>query len=197
MTFLHNIPTFADNDQELVADYQRSKDLAVLGALYQRYMDLVYAVCLKYLKEPETAKDAVMAIFEELAQKLHKHQVTHFKGWLYTLARNHCLMQLRSAKRIKTNELDPERMQMTDDLHLKEVWEKEGQLNGLSKCLDTLSQEQKTTIELFYLQNKSYKEIEGLTGLDGNKVRSTIQNGRRNLKICMEKNEWAIVKGIQ
>ncbi len=95
MSFLHNIPTPAGDDQELVASYRRSRDLAILGALYQRYMDLVYGVCLKYLGEPETAKDAVMTIFEELAQKLHKHQVTHFRGWLYTLARNHCLMQLQ------------------------------------------------------------------------------------------------------
>ena len=190
---MHNISNHTEEDQELVSSYRRSKDLAILGALYQRYMDLVYGVCLKYLEEPETAKDAVMTIFEELAQKLHKHEVAHFKGWLYTLARNHCLMQLRSAKRIRVNELDPDRMQMTDDLHLNGVWEKEGQLNKLSKCMDTLSPEQKETIGLFYLQNKSYKEIEVITGLDGNRVRSHIQNGRRNLKICMENKEWSVV----
>jgi RNA polymerase sigma-70 factor (ECF subfamily) len=43
-------------------------------------------------------------------------------------------------------------------------------------------------VELFYLQNKCYKEIAEDTGMDWNKVRSHIQNGRRNLKICMEKN---------
>jgi RNA polymerase sigma factor (sigma-70 family) len=192
LSFLHNISTPADDDQELVSAYQRSKDLAILGVLYQRYMDLVYGVCLKYLGEPETAKDAVMAIFEELAQKLHKHQVTHFKGWLYTLARNHCLMQLRSAKRIRTNELDPDRMQMPEDLHLNGALEREGQLNSLSKCIESLSPEQRTAIELFYLQNKPYKEIESITGQEGNKVRSTIQNGRRNLKICMERKEITI-----
>lgn len=170
----------------MVSSYQRSKDLAVLGSLYQRYMDLVFGVCLKYLGEPEMAKDAVMAIFEELAHKLLKHQVTHFKGWLYTLARNHCLMQLRSSKRVKTSEIDPDRMQMPDDLHLNAAWEKEGQLDNLSKCMDTLSPEQKEAIELFYLQNRSYKEIESMTGQDVNRVRSYIQNGRRNLKICMD-----------
>ncbi len=158
-------------------------------------MDLVYGVCLKYLGEPETAKDAVMAIFEELAQKLLKHQVEYFKGWLYTPARNHCLMQLRSAKGVKINEFNPDRMQIPEEMHLNGTWEKEGQLNKLSKCMDTLSPEQKAAVELFYLQNKSYKEIESITGLDGNKVRSHIQNGRRNLKICMEKTEWSVVSG--
>jgi RNA polymerase sigma factor (sigma-70 family) len=192
LTFLHDISNPVEGDQELVSSYQQTKDLAILGALYQRYMDLVFGLCLKYLGEPEMAKDAVMNIFEELAQKLLKHQVTHFKGWLYTVSRNHCLMQLRSFKGIKTSELDPDRMQMAGDLHLNAVWEKEGQLDKLSKCMGALSPEQKEAIELFYLQNRSYKEIESMTGLDGNRVRSHIQNGRRNLKTCMEKNEWPI-----
>jgi RNA polymerase sigma factor (sigma-70 family) len=179
----------------LVAAYQRTRDLGLLGVLYERYMELVYGVCLKYLREPETAKDAVMAIFEELSQKLHRHQVTHFRGWLYTLARNHCLMQLRSAKQIRVNGLDPDRMQMPDELHLNDVLEKEDRLAQLSKCLDTLPPEQKKALELFYLQDKSYKEIETLTGQDGNKVRSHIQNGRRNLKVCMEKNESVTISG--
>lgn len=152
-------------------------------------MDLLYGVALKYLGDPETAKDAVMAIFEELAQKLLKHEVENFKGWLYTLAKNHCLMQLRSAKRMRTGEFDPDHMQTGEELHLNGVFEKEQQLDKLSKCLETLSPEQKTAVELFYLQHKCYKDIEAMTGLEWNKVRSYIQNGRRNLKICMEQQE--------
>jgi RNA polymerase sigma factor (sigma-70 family) len=193
LPFLKNISTHSASDQELVALYQRSADLEVLAGLYQRYMELVYGVCLKYLPDPETARDAVMAIFEELVQKLHKHEVENFRGWLYTLAKNHCLMLLRSSGRIKTNQLDPDRMQMEQDVHLDGILEKEDRLDKLSKCLDTLSPEQRSTVEFFYLQNRSYKEIEKLTGLDWNKVRSLIQNGRRNLKICMEKNEEAAV----
>ncbi|HZE82992.1 MAG TPA: sigma-70 family RNA polymerase sigma factor [Puia sp.] len=189
MPFLKNISNHSAGDQELVILYKRSADLEILAALYQRYMELVYGVCLKYLPDPETAKDAVMIIFEELAQKLHKHEVENFRGWLYTLAKNHCLMQLRSSRRIKTGELDPDRMQMEQDVHLNGMLEKEEHLDKLSKCLETLSPEQRSTVELFYLQNRSYKEIEKLTGLEWNKVRSLIQNGRRNLKICMERSE--------
>lgn len=189
MSFLKNISTHSASDPELVAAFRQSGDLALLGALYQRYMDLVYAVCLKYLDEPETARDAVMNIFEELAQKLPKHEVENFRGWLYTLAKNHCLMQLRSSRRIKINEFDPDHMQTAEDLHLNGVWEKEAQLDQLSKCLETLSPEQKMTVELFYLQGKSYKEIETITGLEWNKVRSHIQNGRRNLKVCIERQQ--------
>ena len=156
-------------------------------------MDLLLAVCAKYFTDAETAKDAVMAIFEELIYKLEKHDVENFKGWLYMLAKNYCLMQLRSSKKILIKEFDTERMQLTDDSNLHVVFEKETQLNKLSACLETLSAEQKTSIELFYFQEKCYKEIAETTGLELNKVRSLIQNGRRNLKICMD-NKEAIAK---
>src|ERR1700759_4133279 len=95
LSFLRNITSTETTDQELVIRYRQSGDIRILGELYQRYMDLVYAVCLKYLKEPAEAQDAVMGIFEELVIKLRKHDVSYFKGWLYTLAKNHCLMALR------------------------------------------------------------------------------------------------------
>ena len=194
MTFLTNISLLKDGpdgptDQDLVAAYRQSSDLSVLAHLYQRYIDLLYGVCLKYLGERETARDAVMEIFEDLSQKLLKHEVTHFKGWLYTLAKNHCLMQLRSSGRIKIHPFDPEGMQTADDWHLRDKMEQEARLDRLSACIETLSAEQRTAVRLFYLENKCYKEIETITGLEWNKVRSLIQNGRRNLKICMQKWE--------
>ncbi len=166
--------------------YKQSGDLETLASLYQPYMDLVYAVCLKYLEERETAKDAVLAIFEELITKLKKYEVDNFKGWLYSLAKNHCLMQLRSVKKMKTNQLDPNDMQLTENVHLNGMMEKEEHFDKLNDCLQSLSPEQKTIIELFYLQQKCYKDIVEISGLDWGKVRSHIQNGRRNLKICME-----------
>ena len=194
LTFIKNISPHKDgpdapSDQELFIAYRQSSDLKVLARLYQRYLDLLYGVCLKYLGEREIAKDAVMEIFEELSKKLLKHEVTHFKGWLYTLAKNHCLMQLRSSGRIKVHSFDPESMQTADDRHLSDKMEQEARLDRLSSCIEALSAEQRTVVRLFYLENKCYKEIETSTGLDWNKVRSLIQNGRRNLKICMQREE--------
>lgn len=166
--------------------YQQSGDLQVLASLYQRYMELVYGVCLKYLQDTEPAKDAVMQVFEELVQKLKKHEVDNFKSWLYTLAKNYCLMQLRSQKNRKTVSISPELMQNDEELHLNGALQKEAEFKKLERCLQTLSAEQQQTVELFYLQQKCYNEIVEQTGLDWKKVRSLIQNGRRNLKICME-----------
>ena len=187
MAFLKNIPTNALPDKELVNLFRTSGNMEVLAVLFQRYMDLLYGVCLKYLKQPETAKDAVMQIFEELVTKLPKHEVDNFKSWLYTLAKNYCLMQLRTPKNLKTTEFKVESMQLEEEAHLNGIQLKEENLQKLERCLQTLSTEQKKAVELFYLQNKCYKEIAEATGIEWNKIRSFIQNGRRNLKICMEK----------
>jgi len=191
VAFIKNISDNELPDKELVSLFRTSRNMEALSVLFQRYMELLYGVCLKYLKQPETAKDAVMQIFEELVQKLPKHEVDNFKSWLYTLAKNYCLMQLRTPKNLKTTEFNPDSMQLEEEMHLNGILSKEENLQKLERCLQTLSQEQKQTVELFYLQDKCYKEIAAITGIEWNKVRSFIQNGRRNLKICMEgtKNE--------
>lgn len=186
MAFIREKDTHELSDAELVSLYRKESDLSVLGKLYQRYMDLIYGVCLKYLKDPEASKDAVINIYEELISKLKQHEVSHFKSWLYTLSRNHCLMQLRKEKGRSTVEIAEKFMQSEEMLHLDSVMEKESQLNSMEKCLEQLSEEQKSCVTLFYLQGKCYNEITELTGIEWNKVRSFIQNGRRNLKLCME-----------
>jgi RNA polymerase sigma-70 factor (ECF subfamily) len=189
LAFLKNISSTNQSDTELVLAYRQSGDLKVLGELYQRYMELVYGVCLKYLKEPELAQDAVMQIFEELVLKLKKHEVDNFRGWLHQVSKNYCLMQLRTPKNLKTVALPPLLMQNEEDVHLNGVMEKEENFQKLEKCIASLSDEQRTMIKLFYLDGKCYNEIVEITGLEWNHVRSSIQNGRRNLKLCMEKKE--------
>jgi len=186
LAFLKQIPQEPLADKELVARYKQTGDMAVLGELYQRYMELVYGVCLKYFKEPERAKDSVMAIFEELVSKLKKHEVENFRAWLHQLAKNHCLMALRTPKNLKTVEFQADLMQSQENMHLNGILEKEENFRKLEDCLGSLAIEQQESIRLFYLDGKSYNEVAAQTGLEWNKVRSLIQNGRRNLKICME-----------
>jgi len=186
LSFLKNISHNSLSDKELVALYKESGDMAVLGELYQRYMELVYGVCLKYYKDPETAKDSVMQIFEELVPKLRKHEVENFKPWLHQVAKNHCLMQLRTPKNMKTVEFKYELVQSEDNVHLNGVLEKEENFKKLEFCLGTLTNEQREAVKLFYLDGKCYNEIVEITGQEWNQVRSFIQNGRRNLKLCME-----------
>lgn len=189
MSFIKNTTHQSLADKELVALYKETGDMKLLGELYQRYMELVYGVCLKYFKEPETAKDSVMQIFEELVTKLKKHEVDNFRGWLHQVAKNHCLMQLRTPKNMKTVEFKLEFVQSEENVHLNGVLEKEENFKIMEYCLGVLAEEQRQAIRLFYLEGKCYNEIVEITGQEWNQVRSLIQNGRRNLKICMEKRE--------
>lgn len=175
-------------DEELLLRYREKGDVKILGRLYDPYMPLVFGVCLKYLKDREESKDAVMQIFEKLVVVLRSHQVEHFRSWLYVTARNHCLMQIRASKNKKFQEFDGSAMESADSLHPDDALEAELNMSRLERCLEELINEQKECVRLFYLQQKCYKEITVITGFDDNKVKSYIQNGKRNLKICMERN---------
>lgn len=175
------------NEKELLLAYKSTGDLAVLGRLYTPYMSLLYGVCYKYLQDADQCQDAVMHIFEELITKLRTHSIDNFKSWLHVYAKNYCLMQLRKQKHaihlniednLKESELQ---LDQANDVR----WE-EADFEKLEVCLQTLNKEQAACVKLFYLERKCYKDIADQLGLDMNKVKSAIQNGKRNLKICME-----------
>ncbi len=189
MKFIRNThQTNTQDDLALIANYQLSGDLEVLGVLYNRYMHLVFGVCFNYFKDEELSKDAVMQIFEELVVKLKVHQVQNFKSWLHVLSRNHCLMALRKSSKNPTVSLEDNFVENDDFVHLDIDDAKETQLTVMEKCMETLPEEQRKSVDLFYLQEKCYKEVADITGYDMLKVKSYIQNGKRNLKICIEKN---------
>jgi len=183
---------FKDNkpvsEADQLAAYRRSGDITVLGTLYAPYMDMVFGVCFQYLRNEEDSKDAVMQIFEKLIIDLKQHEVSNLKSWLHSVARNHCLMKLRSTRALVGFQMidDVENewhlIAQADDnpLHL------DGQLEALDECMQKLKHEQRISIELFYSQNKCYRDIACETGFDMGKVKSYIQNGKRNLKICIE-----------
>ncbi len=173
-------------DEELLGLYKETRQLNWLSALYLRYAPLVYGVCLKYLKDREEAKDAVMQIHEKLITSLLQHQVVHFRSWLYVNSKNHCLMLLRSRKGKAMEEISPFIMESDPSGHPEE--ELEQNIQKLEKCIETLASPQQQCVRLFYLEERGYKEIGAVTGFDLNQVKSYIQNGKRNLKICMEEN---------
>jgi RNA polymerase sigma factor (sigma-70 family) len=176
------------DEQGLLTDYRKTGNIELLGKLYEQYMPLVFGLCLKYLKDEEKSKDAVMQIFEDLIKKLRVHEVSNFKSWLYTVARNHCLMEIRSSSKHDIISIDDDFMETGALMHLNVEDVSEEKFNVMGKCIESLPSGQKEVINLFYLEQKCYKEVSDITGFDLNKVKSYIQNGKRNLKICIEKN---------
>lgn len=175
-------------DDELLRLYQEERNLEWLSALYLRYASLVYGVCLKYLKDREEAKDAVMQIHEKLIKSLLRHKVGNFRSWLYVNARNHCLMQLRAQKG-KRQEITPFLMENGLEQHPEGEADLELNLSKLERCMERLAGDQQRCVRLFYLEEKCYKDITLETGFDLNQVKSYIQNGKRNLKLCMEEHD--------
>lgn len=179
------------SDEELIALFRNDGKMEVLGELYRRYAHLVLGVCLKYLKDQEKAHDATMQLFEKLITDLKTSRIEHFKSWLYTVAKNFCLMEIRkdvSKQRhleVIRNESDENFVEIWEDLHLTDV-DDQKRLAALTQALAQLNQEQRTCVQLIYLENKSYKEIVDITGMDINQVKSNIQNGKRNLKLLLE-----------
>ena len=179
-------------DEQIIDEYKRTSDKSWVGELYKRYTRFVFLVSMKYLKNEERCHDAVMQIFEKLFTDFHKHKIEKFKPWLHTVTRNHCLILLRKDQSIlqKEKKFQIEQdlfMETEDNLHLDNTNDKDKQLNCLKQAISDLNQEQKVCIEMFYLQEKSYKEIADETGFPEKKVKSFIQNGKRNLKIKLMK----------
>ncbi len=175
------------SDEMLLSEYVKHGNNRALGILYERYMPMVYGVCLKVLKDKGTAEDATLGIYEELVRKVKDHEINAFRGWLYVLSRNYCLMELRKKQRQATNYLAPEDMARFDDVESAVEYEIPQNGTSLEKCMGQLTEQQRMSVQWFYYEDKSYKEISEIISEEVGKVRSFIQNARRNLKICMEK----------
>ena len=175
------------SDDELLKQFVETSNQELLGQLYARYVPLVYGLCLKYLRHTENAEDAVNNIYEELTQKIHKYRIENFKTWLYSVAKNHCLQTLRKEKNRIFEEIDTRIMESDDFEYLIDVGEDKQKENALNFCLTTLTEEQRQCIVQFFFEEFSYADIAEKTGFALNKVKSYIQNGKRNLKICILK----------
>jgi len=178
-------------DRELILQYKKRNNAEVLGFLYSRYVALVYGLSLKYFNDRERAKDAVMQIFEQLAVELHRHDIQNFKSWLYVFSKNYCLMELRKERALRKKEelwlADQKNfMEKAEELHPIDEDENLQMNQALKDCVEKLKMEQQRCIRLFYYENKSYRDISEQTGRDEKKVKSLLQNGKRNLKICLE-----------
>lgn len=175
-------------DQELLDRFYASGDNSWIGVLLERYTLLLLGVCMKYLREKEEAKDAVQQICMKVVTELSKYRVDYFKSWVYTIARNHCLMKLRHRHEQPPAALSEHMLVSPDEeTGIERHMEKEHLLDLMKEALEELSPEQRRCLILFYLEKRSYQEIAAMTSFTLMQVKSHIQNGKRNLKTWMKK----------
>jgi RNA polymerase sigma-70 factor (ECF subfamily) len=176
------------SDQELLENFYTTHDAGWLGILLPRYTLLLFGVCMKYLKNEEEAKDCVQQIFLKVITELKKYKVEYFKSWLYMVAKNHCLMKIRDRHGKIPVELTERNMQRAEEQPDKHSLVQNDQtIKFMNEALGELSPEQRQCVTLFYLQKKSYQEISDETRFTLMQVKSYIQNGKRNLKLMIEK----------
>lgn len=185
-------------DTELAMLYRTTGEGVYLGSLYKRYTKLVYVVCFKYLKDREVAEEAVQQIFEALIVSLRKYEVSNFKSWLTTVSRNHCIIMLKNNKNIVEycdffEKNVEEIVEFEDIFNQEDRQQKDKMIDKLSSAVEALPKEQKICIELFYLKGKSYAEITELTDYDFKKIKSYLQNGKRNLRIFLTKEAMLMI----
>lgn len=180
------------SDIDLLAYYKLKEDKECVGELYKRYASFVFSICLKYLKNKDEARETTLEIYESLMEKLLNFEISNFRSWLYSMSKNYCLNLLRKRKISISYEENMNFFQesfMEDEAFMHPTSKsKEENLVLLEKCIEELKPEQRECIDLFYLQNKSYTEVVELSGHPMKKVKSYLQNGKRNLKILMEKD---------
>jgi RNA polymerase sigma-70 factor (ECF subfamily) len=175
-------------DQQLLENFYADHDNEWLGILLTRYTLLLLGVCMKYLKNEEEAKDCVQQIFLKAITELHKYKVDYFKSWLYMVAKNHCLMKLRDSHGKLPVELTERYMSAAEEeTGEKSLLENDYAIDIMTEALKELSPEQQQCVTLFYLHKKSYQEISKETRFTMMQVKSYIQNGKRNLRLMVEK----------
>lgn len=188
MRFLRSKKNRAGTDSELLEEYRRSPDGQIIEILFERYCHLAFAVCMKYLRNEEDSKDAVMHLFARMHDDLVKYRIDHFSHWLYVITKNYCLKELKSRKNFSTLEeagladTGGESNDGEEDFDLTPQ-----HLQQLDNALAALSEEQMQCVRLFYLDEKTYKEIADQTGFTLKQVKSFIQNGKRNLRNYLER----------
>ncbi|QES89523.1 RNA polymerase sigma factor [Rhizosphaericola mali] len=174
-------------DEEILFDFDKSKDNRLLGVLLQRYTLLLLGVCMKYLKNEEDAKDCVQLIFMKIIAYLPNNKVSNFKSWLYTVAKNQCFMYLRSKKsQVHAEEINDDILEEFQAFNFDA--DREYLLSLMETKISELPNGQKECIELFFLKKETYNEIVAHTEFTLLQVKSHIQNGKRNLKLMMEKS---------
>ncbi len=179
-------------DEELIAQYKNTSDNNIFSELFDRYTHLIFGVCMKYLKNEAESMDAVMQVFEQLFTKLKTQEIQNFKNWIYTVAKNYCLMKIRYEQSLRKHKdeyyanIQQEIMESTELFHPLNKEELNDRIPKLKKGIEQLKSDQRRCIELLYLQEKSYKEVVNITGYSMKQVKSYIQNGKRNLKIFLE-----------
>ena len=181
-------------DEELISKYRFSHDNSYLGELFLRYIPYIYGVSLGALKNQREAEELTMTVYNKISSDLKRIEVKNFSTWLHQLVKSLCSIEVKkkSAGDGESKDILIEELTNNDqEIFINAGDSKDDKstkidTNNLRLAINTLNENQKICIDLFYIQNKSYQEVADITGFSINQVKTNIQNGKRLLKTYLE-----------
>ncbi len=176
---------FKLSDEKLILRFQEG-DINAYNELVKRYKDRLFNFVLRYFNNAEQAEDVV----QDTLIKLYTHasyykNVAKFSTWIFTIAKNNALTELRKNKRKKTDSL------WTDDGQVIDINSKEESLDSkvqneiaidqLNKFLDEIPENFRMAVVLRDFQELSYEEISKILEIPIGTIKSRINRGRIQL----------------
>lgn len=149
-------------------------DTVALSLLIDDHKSLAYNLAFRILKNHNDSKDVVQDSFIKVLEKIQQFQYkAKFSTWLYRIVLNEALKKKHDNKRKAIVPLNTSVDMPTVD---------EAEDPSIDSALETLTEKEKLVITLFYLAEKSIKEINEITGLSISNIKILLHRARLQLK---------------
>lgn len=186
------MPVHLDPDAALMLRVKRG-DTVAFTALVEKYKQPVINFIARMLRDETESEDLAQNVFVQVHKSAHRYKTSaKFSTWLFTIARNLCLNEIRRRSRHPTDSLDAPHPTQTDQpLHqfedVKTFSPPDTLLHGelaekIEQALFELPENQRTAILLCRQDELSYEEIAEVLECSLSATKSLIHRGRETLK---------------
>jgi RNA polymerase sigma-70 factor (ECF subfamily) len=185
-----------DPDAALMLRVQQG-DMAAFEELVENYKQPVINLLFRTLRDATEAEDLAQHVFLQVFKSAHRYRVTaKFSTWLYTIARNLCLNEIRRRSRHPADSLDAPHPD-NEDQPIRQYEDTRNALppdlvlrdeltHKIEEALASLPENQRTAILLFREDEMSYEEIAKVLGCSLSATKSLIHRGRETLKLKLK-----------
>lgn len=154
-------------------------DTQALNTLVDKYKNLAFSVAFRITNNHEDAQDITQDSFLKVLEKLHQfREESRFSTWLFRIVYNQAMMLMRKRKKS---------IEYLDSIILEYAYEEENNhtpdlQKDLNRAIDELKPVERNIIDLFYLGEKSIKEIHQITGMSTSNVKVVLHRTRAKLR---------------
>jgi RNA polymerase sigma-70 factor (ECF subfamily) len=163
-------------------------NIQAFSFLVEKYQRMIYTLALKLMKKPEEAEELAQDTFVKAYQKIDSYEgKSKFSTWLYTIAYNSCISELRK-RRIEFKSLDDRQVTAEDEQKMNDYYretKKEDQEKYLNMALEKLPEDDQVLVTLYYYENQSMDEISSITGLTVSNIKVKIHRARKRMQLLL------------